>query len=92
MYEVRPKNANRLRHDIARLTPDERERVREALLALAENPRPRGALCLEKNYYRIRVGPMRILYQVLDEERLILVGAIVRRSEATYRRWRSLFK
>lgn len=92
MYQIKPKNANRFRHDLAKLTPEERKRVRAALAALSETPRPPGALCLEKNYYRFKVGGIRIIYQILDEEKLILVGAVVRRSERTYKNWQRLFK
>lgn len=92
MYEIKPKNANRFRHDVARLTPEDRTRVREALTTLARNPRPRGAICLEKNYYRLKVGTVRIIYQVFDEEKLVLVGAVVKRNERTYKNWRRLFR
>lgn len=60
MYTVKPKNANRFRHDYARLSHREREKVRSALKQLAENPRPPGCICLEKTYYRMRVGDIRI--------------------------------
>ena len=92
MYEIKPKNANRFRHDVARLTPEDRTRDREALTALARNPRPRGAICLEKNCYRLKVGTVRIIYQIFDEEKLVLVGAVVKRNERTYKDWRRLFR
>ncbi|AEG15633.1 mRNA interferase RelE/StbE [Desulfofundulus australicus DSM 11792] len=92
MYSVKPKNANRFRHDYARLTPAEREKVRRALEGLAEDPRPPGCICLEKNYYRLRVGNIRILYQILDAERTVLIGAISRRDERTYKDWKKCFK
>ncbi|WP_169719334.1 type II toxin-antitoxin system RelE/ParE family toxin [Desulfovirgula thermocuniculi] len=92
MYSVKPKNANRFRHDYARLSPKEREKVQCALEHLAENPRPPGCICLEKNYYRLRVGDLRILYQTFDAEKLILVGAVSRRSERTYKDWKQYLK
>lgn len=85
MYRVKPKNANRFRHDYARLTPTEREKVRQVLERLAENPRPPGCICLEKNYYRVRVGSIRVLYQVLDGEKTVLIGAVDRPHEGTYK-------
>lgn len=92
MYSVKPKNANRFRHDYAKLTPTEREKVRLTLEGLAEDPRPPGCICLEKNYYRLRAGDIRILCQILDAERKILIGAIVRRDEKTYKDWKKYFK
>ncbi|NPV29996.1 MAG: type II toxin-antitoxin system RelE/ParE family toxin [Firmicutes bacterium] len=81
VYSVKPKNVNRFRHDYARLTPAEQEKVRRALEGLAEEPRPLGCICLEKNYYRLRVGNIRILYEILDAERTVLIGAVSRRDE-----------
>jgi len=92
MYSVKPKNANRFRHDYARLSSEERERVRCALEELAENPRPPGCTCLEKNYYRLRVGDIRILYQIFDAEKLVLIGTVSRRNEKTYKDWKQYFK
>lgn len=40
----------------------------------------------------MRVGNCRVIYQVLDDEHLILIGRVVRRSERTYRDWRKLFE
>lgn len=50
---------------------------------LAENPRPAGVRVLSgrPGLYRIRVGDYRIIYQVLDEESLILVVTIGHRRE-----------
>lgn len=92
MYSVKPKNANRFRHDYARLSPKEREKVRCALEYLAENPRPPGCICLEKNYYRLRIGDLRIPYQIFDAEKVVLIGTVSRRSEMTYKDWRQYFK
>ncbi|MCL6447642.1 MAG: type II toxin-antitoxin system RelE/ParE family toxin [Armatimonadetes bacterium] len=92
MYSVKPKNANRFRHDYTKLTPTEREKVRRTLEGLAEDPRPPGCICLEKNYHRLRVGNIRILYQILDAERTVLIGAVDRRDEKTYKDWKRYFK
>jgi mRNA interferase RelE/StbE len=60
--------------------------------ALADDPRPPDIVQLEQNVYRLRVGDYRVIYRVLDEERIILIGRIVRRSESTYRNLRRLFE
>jgi len=60
--------------------------------ALADDPRPPGVVQLEQDIYRLRVGDYRVIYKVLDEERIILIGRIARRSESTYRNLRRLFE
>ncbi len=92
MYSVKPKNVNRFRHDFERLTPMERKKVRNVLESLTQNPRPPGCSCLEKNYYRLRVGDIRILYHAQDSEKTISIGSIVRRGEKTYKDWKRYFK
>ena len=56
-----------------------------ALLALGSNPRPFGVKKLKGNLHRIRAGSWRIIYAILDKERLLIVLRIARRSEKTYR-------
>jgi len=38
-----------------------------------------------KGTYRVRMGDYRLVYTVLDEDQLIVVARVVRRSESTYR-------
>jgi len=51
---------------------------------LADDPRPPDVVQLEQDVYWLRVNDHRVIYKVLDEERIILIGRIVRRSEGTY--------
>ena len=90
--QVKPKNANRFRHEFQLLEQPDRERVFEALKTLAETPVPPNAICLEKNYYRLKTGSIRVIYQLIKEEDLILVGAILKRNEKTYKDWKRYFK
>jgi mRNA interferase RelE/StbE len=63
-----------------------RDRVRAAIDALAEDPRPPGAVKLAgRDDFRIRVGDYRVVYAVDDTERLVLVARIAHRREV-YRR------
>ncbi|MGB4066478.1 MAG: type II toxin-antitoxin system RelE/ParE family toxin [Nitrospira sp.] len=57
-------------------------RVDEAILKLAENPRPHGAKKLSGvRLYRIRVGTFRIVYEVNDAQHLVTVVMIGLRRE-----------
>ncbi len=69
---------------IRKLTPNVERRVRPAILALANNPRPRGVLKLKdyENRWRIRVGDYRIVYEIRDNILLVLVVAVPHRSQA----------
>jgi mRNA interferase RelE/StbE len=63
-----------------------RDRIREAIDALAAEPRPRGVLKLAgRDDYRIRVGDYRVVYAVDDAERIVIVARIAHRREI-YRR------
>ena len=59
-------------------------RIKKALQALQEDPRPPGVKKLrgQENTYRLRVGPYRILYDINDAEKRVYVHAVVHRREA----------
>ncbi len=61
-----------------------RLRIRKTLLALETDPRPTGAAKLsgERNRWRVRVGDYRILYEVDDASRQVLVLRIAHRRDA----------
>ena len=63
------------------------ERVRSAIRSLAENPRPYKVRKIEgaERAYRVRVGDYRVVYEIYDKERLVLIIQVARRTEATYR-------
>ncbi|MBC8182610.1 type II toxin-antitoxin system RelE/ParE family toxin [candidate division KSB1 bacterium] len=50
-------------------------RIIYKLETLRENPRPVGIIKLKgfKNEYRIRVGDYRIRYEILDEQKIVLL-------------------
>jgi mRNA interferase RelE/StbE len=77
--EFRPSAAKSLRE----LDRQTRTRVGEAIDALAEEPRPRGSKKIRgETAYRIRVGDLRILYDINDEVLIIMVLRIANRREA----------
>lgn len=63
------------------------ERLRTAIRNLADDPRPPGVRKIQgaTRAYHIRVGDYRVVYEVYDEESLILILQVVRRTETTYR-------
>lgn len=74
---------------LSRVPKGDRIRVVAAIDGLAEDPRPAGYVPVRagpKGTYRIRVGDYRVIYVVLDDERVIIVARIARRSESTYRK------
>ena len=91
MYQIESASS-RIKRELRRIPPPDRARIAEAVQALADDPCPPGVVPLEQDVYRLRVGDYHVIYQVLDEERIILVGRIVRRSESTYRNLRWLFE
>ena len=63
-----------------------RERIGDAVEALAADPRPPSATKLAgRDDYRVRVGDYRIVYAVDDDARLVIVARIAHRREV-YRR------
>ena len=60
-----------------------RTKVRETIDSLAETPRPQGVkkLADEHQLYRIRVGSFRVVYQILDQDLLVLVVKIGHRKD-----------
>jgi mRNA interferase RelE/StbE len=81
--ELAPAAARQLR----RLPPGDAARARPAILAHAIEPRPPGAARVTgSEYWRIRVGDLRVIYVVDDPAALVVVLKVARRGESTYRR------
>ena len=72
---------------ISSLQKNDRERLKEAILVLKEDPIPIKSLDItklkgEKNKYRIRKGKFRIIYEVIWEQKLILIHRVDFRGNA----------
>ena len=63
------------------------ERLRTAIRGLANEPRPHRVRKIKgaEKAYRIRAGNYRVVYEVYDNDRLVLILQVARRSETTYR-------
>ncbi|HVS14558.1 MAG TPA: type II toxin-antitoxin system RelE/ParE family toxin [Thermoanaerobaculia bacterium] len=68
---------------LGRLPRDDQLRVAREMLALAEEPFPRGARKLVgyDDVYRVRVGRDRVLYSVDDDALIVLVLKIGHRTD-----------
>ncbi len=74
---------DRVAKDIDHLDPEDRQRIRAKLAALAGNPRPPGVVLLKgsEDEYRLRVGAYRIIYTIRDQELLVLILRVGHRRE-----------
>jgi mRNA interferase RelE/StbE len=70
---------------LARVPKRYAQRLANVMRSLRDAPRPTGAKHLDKELYRIREGDFRIIYAVFDNEQVVFIGKIARRSERTYR-------
>jgi mRNA interferase RelE/StbE len=79
-YEVR--FARPVAKELRRLDRGEAKRIVEAAEALAEDPRPSGVQKVRGTpYMRIRVGSYRVVYEVRDEDLVVLVVKVGHRRE-----------
>ncbi len=72
---------------ISSLQKYDRERLKEAIFVLKDDPVPIKSLDIakmkgEKNTYRIRKGKLRIVYEVIWEQKLILIHRVDFRGDA----------
>jgi mRNA interferase RelE/StbE len=74
---------------LRRLPPGSAAVLRGPILALAIDPRPAAATKLAAtDFWRIRVGDLRVIYMIDLPAGLVVVLRVARRSESTYRRVR----
>jgi len=64
----------RAQRELAELPRGIYERVRDAIRALAQDPRPPGCLKMkEREEWRIRIGSYRVIYEIDDEQQTVTV-------------------
>ncbi len=84
-YQVKLRRAAQRQLD--KLAEHDYEIVAEAISALEQEPRPpRIKKLAESGLWHIRVGRYRVVYNINDEEHLVIVVRVARRTEDTYKR------
>ncbi|MCL0049259.1 type II toxin-antitoxin system RelE/ParE family toxin [Dehalococcoidia bacterium] len=85
--EVSPAADRDLERLKGRIRRQDFERLRVAIGGLANEPRPHGVRKIKgtERAYRIRVGNYRVVYEIYDNENLVLLLQVARRTETTYR-------
>lgn len=74
-----------IERQLAQLPRPFAERLARAMRDLQSFPRPPQSKALGQHIYRLRLGDYRMVYAVFDNEQVIFVGKVARRSEKTYR-------
>jgi mRNA interferase RelE/StbE len=69
--------------DLGRLSHNLHDRIIEAIIKLAHQPRPSGCRKLfgTKNDWRIRVGDYRVIYEIADVIRVVRIRRVRHRRE-----------
>jgi mRNA interferase RelE/StbE len=82
MYQL--EITNTAHHQLRQLSPINLQRVHEAIGQLSRNPRPTGVKKLkgEIDFYRIRVGNYRILFEINDAAQLVVISRVMSRENA----------
>ena len=75
---------------LQRIPKNQLERVVNAMRSLCADPRPSGCVKLEEQLYRVRQGQYRIIYAIFDNELVVVICKVARRSEDTYKNLQSL--
>lgn len=70
---------------LEKIPKKQRERLVETMRSLREEPQPIGCVKLEDRLYRIRQGQYRIIYAIFDDEIIVFVCKVTRRTETIYR-------
>lgn len=75
---------NTAQRDLSRLQSAIVDRVEPVVLSREEAPRPEGENNSKdlRDYYRLRIGDYRIIYQINDAENLVVIARILHRREA----------
>ena len=87
-----PKHQEHIENFIKDLAEKNQDLIMDTILDLGKNPRPNGYVRVEPPigillllaHYRIRQGDFRILYDIRDDLKKVLILAVRRRNKNTY--------
>lgn len=79
---------------LAKISADYQAAIAAAIRSLANNPRPEGKRTKRLTggiimsqfiaQYRLRIGPYRLLYDIDDQKRIVVLLKLTKRDEHTY--------
>ena len=69
---------------LGKLPKNRQRQIQLRIDALAEDPRPPGCVKLtgQENLWRVRVGDWRIIYEVHDDRRVVIILIVAHRRES----------
>lgn len=88
LYSV--KIHRKVEKQLQRIPKKQLERVVNTMRSLCDDPRPSGCVKLEEHLYRVRQGQYRIIYAIFDDEVVVVICKVARRSEDTYKNLQSI--
>lgn len=77
-----------LRAMLDQLDQTQRDQVIAEIEALGHNPRPPGIEKIRGDIYRVRFGDWRLVFRILDEEKVVLIVKAGRRTKDFYKEFR----
>jgi mRNA interferase RelE/StbE len=81
---------HKVEKQLQRIPKNQLERLVNTMRSLRDNPRPSGCVKLEDQLYRVRQGQYRIIYAVFDDQVVVVICKVARRSEDTYKNIQTL--
>ncbi len=82
MYKIEIKSS--AEKSLSKIPYDSHKKVKEKIDELAHNPLPPGCKKLktpEKDQYRVRAGKYRVIYEVIEDEVLVLIVKVGHRKD-----------
>lgn len=80
--------SRKVERQIRNLPPEAKAKIIEAIKSLAQDPRPHGVERIKSHYHRIRIGDYRVVYAILEKEKVIVIAKVARRGEDSYKEFR----
>lgn len=81
---------HKVEKQLQRIPKNQLERVVNTMRSLRDDPRPCGYLKLEERLYMVRQGQYRVIYAVFDDEIVVVICKVDRRSEDIYKNIQTL--